>query len=991
MATDHTLSLIEDVLTFYNDPALIARAALRTLTKVSNGEQSISNPTNPLVFLLESACCMTSAAMIKNQVVTRKQYPFAAQTQEDLYAHMSDKDYIGRFALPSKTKFTIMLNEAEVLSRLALDPLTGVRKIVIPKNTEIVAGTTVFSLQYPIVISLQRYGGLKIVWDTAQESPLLSLSSNEVFNEIRTPITVTDLPNNRYLTLVVEAYQFNIISELANINTTGVAGSMAFTDQFYHARAYVQRSDLSWFEIKTTHTDQIYDINTVTLVLKVVGNVLHYALPQIYITAGLLTSKLRIDLYQTKGHLEYDLGGYNVDAFKINWKTIDPREKSIFTAPLDSLNSLQECMVFSDTVVSGGRAQLSFEELRTRWMKNAVGATINPTTFTQLYYALKDKGYEIVNNVDQITGRSFLATRSLPLPDVTSASKSIDKPLFTGAAAGIMTLVTSLTQAASHPGVIDNGVSITLTPKAHYRIVNDAVSIVSAAELAAINSKTPDAKATALTNDNYLHAPYYYVLDSTNNQFSARPYELDNPTIVSKSVFIENDTTQLRVTADSVGIVKTDSGYEITIVTKSSDTYKAISDDAVFAQLAFWSENEIEQAFILGEITGKNSAGERMFKFTLRSSFALTATHQLPILAQIYSAEPHHILARLVDYFDIYFSTTAAPAEGWRSSSIDGKLGVVQLPDNVYAINHERIEVKFGVALTSLWAHSRSVAMEYEYQRYQEDVPMLYEADVYSTDNTGATIAIVEGEVVYNNKLHSAGDPVLDVDGEPVMLHRAGDVIENTGSSPLFIETDTGREMARGVTRYIDLLVVDGLYWWATDAAAKAYREKIVRFMTSWMINDLTSVVPVLRERTDIYFHPKSSIGSLRVMTDNGVQTYLESGQKFFVKLHVPATTFKNLDLRQVLKNTAINIIHACLQETQVAISEIIAKLREGFGNDVIDVSFQATGSMAPYSAFTVMDEGKRFAIKKRLTSLTRTLLVVEDDVTIEFVKHYTS
>lgn len=979
-STDATTGLLENVLSFYNDPALIGRAALRTLTQVSNGEKSISDPTNPLVFCLEAACVMVSAAMTQNAINTRKQYPYAAQTQDDLYLHMSDKDYADRFALPSTTKMVVMLNEAELLRRMVTDPLTGIKKIVIPRNTEFVAGSTIFSIQYPIEIRQMLHSGLQVMWNTDKASPLLTLSTNMVDWEIRVPATASVVPDGRFVTLTIDVQQFFIQTDYANINSTGLSGNMTLTDLFYYARAYVQQSNGAWIEIKTTHTDQIYDIAIPTLVLKVLNGVVYYTLPQIYISQGLITSKMRIDVYQTKGALDYDLGGYDPSAFSANWKSIDTADKNVYTAPLDALNSLEDRIVFSDTVVTGGRDQLSFNDLRTRVIKNAIGSPTLPITNVQIEYALKNKGYDIVTNLDQITNREFLATRSMPLPD--------DKTLITAATAGVLTLITSLSQAVTNPYVIDNKASITLTPKITYQIANDTLQMVTPAELALINNLPVESKITALTIGNYMHSPYYYVLDTNDNQFTVRAYDLDHPVIVSKTVIEENDSTQLQVTADAISIIKTDNGYTVAITTRSSTAYQELNNAKVFVQLAFIADNEVDRAYILGALTGVSATGERRFEFKLDSNLALNAKHRLPILSQIYTTDSRMLPAKLTEQFDILFSTNTTAPDGWKSRAIDMVLGQYQLPTGTYAINQERVTIKFGDALETLWTRARSVPKEMQYQYFTQDVPLLYENDVYASAFDGSTLTIVNNVVTYN-KLHSKGDPVLDAAGQPVMKYRQGEVVPDTAYTGLSLQTDTGSVMTRGVTRHVDLTVIDGLYWWATDNAATIYREKIVKFMTNWMVNDLAAVTGNLLEQTQIYFHPKSSIGNVKVMVNNGTITEIEAGQTFFVRLHVPATTYANPALQTELIRNTITIINQSLLSAQVSLGSISSLLKESYGTDVIDVALSATGSMMPYHALTVMDDAKRLTLKKRLVNMTNDLYVVEENITVEFVKHY--
>ena len=120
-------SLMADVSLYQYNPGLIQRSVLSKLSDAMNGTLEIVDPTNPFVFSLESASVLTAAAMVKNEANTRKQYPYSAQDEEDLYLHMSDKDYIDRFATPSSTTFSILIPKEELLVRMCgryLHPIT---------------------------------------------------------------------------------------------------------------------------------------------------------------------------------------------------------------------------------------------------------------------------------------------------------------------------------------------------------------------------------------------------------------------------------------------------------------------------------------------------------------------------------------------------------------------------------------------------------------------------------------------------------------------------------------------------------------------------------------------------------------------------------------------------------------------------------------------------------------------------------------------------
>jgi hypothetical protein len=168
--------------------------------------------------------------MIQNtEVLNRKQYAAAAVTSEDLYLHMSDKDYIGRFALPSSAVFTMTIAKEELEKALVFNPATGISKVTIPRNTKFTIANTIFSLQYPIDIRKLQHGGLSIVYNTSSISPLYELETNLIeFDEVRDP------DGNDYITFTFLTHQFDIITKYNDINSAvGFETNIGITDQFY--------------------------------------------------------------------------------------------------------------------------------------------------------------------------------------------------------------------------------------------------------------------------------------------------------------------------------------------------------------------------------------------------------------------------------------------------------------------------------------------------------------------------------------------------------------------------------------------------------------------------------------------------------------------------------------------------------------------------------------------------------------------------------------
>lgn len=962
-------TLLTNVSDYRFNPAGIQKSAINMLREVSGGKIDIVDPTNPVVFCLEASAINTAAFMVENQTLNRKQYPAAAQTTEELYAHMSDKDYADRFAVPSTARIFFLISQDELLNKLVAEPgNTGIRKLVLPRNTYVtVAESTVFSIQYPVEIRQMAHGGLQIVYVVDQPSPLQVLSTNIVDNAI---ITADD--GTRYVGFELEMRQFNIISRSQPVNAVqGFKMEIDFEHQYYYCRVWVDNGDGTFTEMKTTHTDEVYDVKELTAVLKVIDKQLTVKIPQIYLTTGMLTSSVRVDLYQTLGPLTMELGNYMPEQFVATFHSFNRAELDDFVSPLKTMRSMR---VHSAKTASGGADAMTFEELRLRVMRNAVGEPDLPITNVQVESVLQRQGYKVVKNIDNITNRTFLATRSMPDPDA-------DSDLITAAASGIGMLATRLADAVMVDSVLDNGTTITITPDTLYRNNNGLVQMVPTSELNSILSLPPDQLAITVNNGGYMYSPFHYVLDSSSNEFEIRPYYLDNPIIEAKSFIGENDTTLYQVTTGSAYIMRVDGGYVLRIKTKSSDEYKALNDDEINVQLAYTQQGDTERAYLLGTLINRLD-DERVYEFDLSTNFSVNKRHELSMLKfQMFDDSERTVNLPLLTEFDILYSTNVTMGSQWRVSDIDGRLGYFQLPEDSKAITHERVKIRLGHYLEHLWTRSRTVVSEESYERWDADVPATYESDVYERDPvTGAAFKIIGGELVYT-KLFSKGDVVIGADGNPSYKYRKGDVKMDSYGVPIIKNN-------RDMQRQMEIFMVEGTYYFATNQVTVDYRKRLVNTVVDWLIDDLPNMGDNLLEQTNLYFYPTTTLGNVNVMFSSGLSTTLSAGQSFEVTLYVRAAVHGNLELRNTISRKTVETISEMLRNKTVSMSDIVTQLRDRYESDVISLNIRGLGGVSNLNVVTMLDDANRLSIRKKLVARNDETLGLEDDVVIVFVKH---
>jgi hypothetical protein len=309
----------------------------------------------------------------------------------------------------------------------------------------------------------------------------------------------------------------------------------------------------------------------------------------------------------------------------------------------------------------------------------------------------------------------------------------------------------------------------------------------------------------------------------------------------------------------------------------------------------------------------------------------------------------------------------------------DYLLGKFLLPVNSACITHETLKANLGSSLNNLWVRSRTFASGLEYSVYPEDVPMFYDRDIYDVDPVTGSIFTLDSnsEMVYNI-LHHFGDPVLDDTNNQVYKHRKGDAMLDISGKPIInTELSTDKE--------IDLLFVDGKYYFTNDSIYLNYRKEIVGVINNWITNQLSNIQTKLLEKTKIFFYPKTTLGLVKVLTEDATEKFITSEQSLIVDLFVRNSVYLNDSLKQNLINTTITLLDSYIDNNIVNITEIIVALKALYGNSVTAVNVTNLGAENDFKVITIANEHNRLCLRKKLVLQQDNTLVIKEDVNINF------
>lgn len=953
------------------NPMAVQRAGIEYLEKVTNGEVEVVDPSNAFVYLMEFASTLFSNSRRKAEFLNRVQYPEQAMTRSDLYRHMSDVDYINVFGTPSVTNLLLSFSKSEVIEKAVDTGNAGVKKLVIPRHTEIMAGEVPFTLQYPIEIRVLPHGGLQIVYDNSRPSPLMELESNQVSWTLEN----YNLGHEEFIQMEVPAQQIKIKSYTAPLSAAKVFNkNYQLTDQYYYCRVYASKSGGGWEEIKTTHSDQIFDPLVPTALLSLTDDGLNVSIPQVYYSTGLVNRTLRIDIYTTRGVLELALEGYSADMFTATFIDYDNDDNGKYTAPAQRITAVY---FMAAKPATGGSNAISFEKLKERAIHNALGQIDVPITNVQIQTQLDqltDAGFSCVLDVDNPTKRLYAASRELPTPEVKEVS--------TGAGANVITLSKSINQILTEADVRDNGLRVTVLPTTLYKDEGGYLSIVDRETRDLMFDLSSDVLVEQVTNGNYFYTPFHYVYDTTDGVFTVRPYYFGTPEITRRFFVTDNGTMGVGVTSSSHEFIRTENGWTVRVMTNSTDTLKELEDDALVAQLAYTPPGEVVRVYLNGTLVGRDPrTKEWIFEFSFDSTWDVNADNQVYLNGfEAEGISPHAYPAELKTVFDIFYGVEASQVETGERTSIDDNMGMFLFTQELAGLYHEQITVKLGDELSGLWARARSTAGEELYLRYEEDVPKLYTQNVPARDPETGAIVIEYNDgrpsVVYE---HRIGDQVEE-DGVPVYLHRAGDIILQNGEP--IVSTP------RAVMRQVELCLIDGTYYFVTNETDVSYRQTVPEQIVEWVNITLEPIRNKLLENTTLWFHPKATVGLINAIVDGSLALKIQAAQHLVVEYFVDSTVYRNEALKDEIRKSTRKTLTAEFKALQVSRDGLQTALKEVMGSDIMGVTLSNLGGESNYSVISMADESSRLCIGKKLVAMPNAMYGVEDSIDVIFSVH---
>jgi len=945
----------EDIGKYIYDPNSIQNYVLDSIEQTLVEPIDIVDPTNPFTMLLEAAVVTPSSAVIETQNGMRRIYPSLSVSKEDLYPHLTDDVVANMFAIPSVANLVFYINVLDLKQNGYRPDNADYVEMVLPEFTEVTVVNTVFTLLNDINVRLYDNGSIFI----EQQISSNDIGVNDI--SILNGVITTGADGDSWILFETKVKQVKrIVVNDTVIASEGFVKNIALTDQYFYIDVLYKNADTNneYVTLNRLHDDAYIDPYTPSVYVKEIDGGITVTIPDVYLYSGLVSGNVQIIVYETKGKLYLPINNYVLEDYTL---VLGNTGKTTASAVSPNITILAN----SRYVVDGGADALSFEEMRDAVIFNSSGDIDLPITDYQLKRKATFNGFELFKAMDVITNRTYIASKNTTLFQTDAVNARAD--IFNNT-----TRIVLADLVNNNNVYMDDDIFI-IKSGTLFKEVNSVVTVLDNNEVAYIDSLDSLGKSTYFKDKRIFYTPFYYILDKISDIVTSRVYDLDNPSMENIRILDKNVNVKQRINIDKYLLEKIDTGYKITILPIIDSNFTDNDLSSLKMQLRLPIVDSEEYVYYQSDYDLTTG----YVVFTINTNFYIDEKGYLPLSdgESNISNKTINMSTEAVFHFYLENSTTVDDTQFLHTELV--------VATNPVVLTKERADLTLGNELKYLWNKIHNEYSERLYLKYTEDVPLLYDKDVYlENPETGAIFDVVtteDGEqVLVYNKIHSEGDPVLDDEGNPVYKYKAGDIVIGEDGLPIV-------DQMNGIIRYIDILMLEAEYKIANTLIHKNYLELLMANIKNWLLVEMQELNDITLENTVILF--KSYKSSLPVKINVNNVTY---STNYSVSPVVTLYSIRNdysVEEINSMKITVGNIVHDQLDTVEIKLSDIKENIIAAIGNDIVGVKITGLDSIGDLEVFNINDKATRLVMNKHLVVNPNNELIVDYDLTLNIQK----
>lgn len=935
----------------------------------------LNSKTHPAILCADLILGTTYGFLNRVDDSISKTYASHARNITDIAKHMGDEEKIGLFGNPSSCTLVLGI-QLEAFNNLAKDmPITvgkittNYKVLLFPKDTEITFSGFTFAIENGVQIRYSESSGYQVLYDESTPNPQAPINDNVLQKDFR------DTGNGKkFLTIMVPSRQLKcqVQEGITSNQSSGCSGTVNYGDNLYNVRAFLRQANSNVIQEIPVNFDQyVFNQNRVTLGLTVdtTNRSFKYEIPDVYIQNGSGVGTLSIYTYVTKGVVDKDFR--NVPLNEVNVNYADYRFGSGRLGPYSEGLRNSGAIAWSVSErTHGGSDPRPFSVIKETFL-NGQRVRNLPITENNLSGVVNNYGYDSVKSIDYITGRQYALTKEL--------AKQTNKNFYSPMACFVGSYLTSVNNLVGSGVVLDNGKRVTIPHNVLFDVTDYTTQLVTATTKANYLGLGNEELVDLVANKTLVYTPFYYVMDTTNNQAVLRTYHLDAPKFQYQRFVSENPALGVDLSVGQIDMVHQDDGYLITIVTKSSKSYKDFDNTEVGAQLSMNIVDSIALASVPGVFYGVDENGERIFQFKLDTKFDLDVSDILYLNNMVqFGQKQVNVGTSLDTIFTFIFTVTGDPRQ--TDTESDRKIEQSLFPSPQIAIIETSYVVNIGKRLANLYSRIRPLVGEGQYKHYEQDIPERYQTNVMETDpETGNLVFDAQGNTIIK---YRAGDPAYNSNGTPRWAFRKNDYVLDANGQKILVGP-------RELIYHFDFIGFDGAFFFSRDAYDKSFAAETKESLVSEIGADMSYFDTLALDRTALFFQPRSKIGGQKVIVNSNYQKYLRQDLTFSIVYYLTQSGYKNQNLKEALIQSAPQLINSDLESaTTVSVAGLIDTLRKAAPAEVVGLKLNALAGDTTVDIISNQDALTGFCIRKLLKLTSDQLLSVQEALDVSFMPH---
>ena len=954
-----------------SNPMTIASMALTEIENRLGGNTIIADPNTPFCHLLEFGSSISASVINDINEKFPALYPKRARTMEELYAHMSDFDYLRMYSTPAQAQLRMMLPK-KYLQDQAVSYNENYSKLSIPRDTVFIIGKYTFGLYYPINILINKYTNtFTVVYDTTEINPLHILDKN-VINKY--DITYDGLD---YLVMDFPIYQFaksTIVEPL--VAETGFTKKLNYNDDFYALRVFNYKNG-TYTEMSQTQSHTVYDISNPTVQVQVLPDEkkVKLIIPQIYFDEGIMGSKLLIELYTTVGMLNIDTTSMNTTNIGIIYN-VDIRSDPVYTLPFKNI-PFDNIVQISSTHIAGGTNAITVNELRKRVVNDTLHDKVLITE-KELTTYLEDNDFYVKKSLDNVTDRIYNAYKVIR-DSSGSVIPSLQTDLFFK---GDFSTADEYSSFLYHGS--DN--SVTILPTALYRYDEDGNCAVplTDTEINNLSNLTKEELINKLNTNHYLKNPYYLRI-STDREFPrADTFDLQRPTI-NRTIFVE-DNYELASKLLSFGATITHNtvgNYTVTFtVTRSDDLINVNPSDIVIYAMVKSNAGKWVGTQCTYVTTDSNTKLDT-YTFNIPTNYSLTLNSEIGvtyIATDSVHVEPEHLINLTSDFHLVFMvNRYVLPAVTDATETL-----MEGVPDYIKVLNvgisRQYFNITLGTCLNDVIKNNIEISVNKQtYATYDADVPARYEQDVYAIDENGYIQTIVNDDGTLGvTKLHEVGEVITKDNGQIVYAHRKGDYIRDDNGE-LIVVVD------KELTYFIDMMFIDAKMFFSSRRTELDFQSNVYSLLGGYL-SVIRNIKEELLERTNIYFKCVKSIGTAKINLGDGLTSTEDIEMSFRIVCYVPSYVKKNEDIQKNITDMTCSAIENAINSKTISMLDIFESVKSKMSDYIDHFDLLGINNSVNLQTFVILDEDSQPSIRRILILTDDKVISLKKQIDITFV-----